>query len=131
MATMTSPDNVHKELPIAELSPEIEDVAFKYIEAVVTLVWPYSSSERTFSLLLADHDFRLRSSKGQVRVNFRGPSATELARTRVGIGDSLRLSLKGCKWGQNIQDVATPGKRVSWDLLYETVLEAEVSPNQG
>ncbi|KAL9622490.1 MAG: hypothetical protein Q9160_003166 [Pyrenula sp. 1 TL-2023] len=128
MARMTTLDKLLKELPIAELSPEIEDVATKCIEAVVTLVWPYSSSERTFSLLLAAHDFRLRSSKGQVRVNFRGSSAAELARTRIGIGDSLRLSLKGCKWGQNVQDVATPGKRVGWDLLYETVLEAEINP---
>lgn len=120
-------DTTSEKVPIAALSPEIEDPALKHIEAVVTLVWPYSSSERTFSLLLASHDFRLRNAKGQIRANFAGPSAVELARTHVGIGDTLRLSLKGCRWGQNVQDIATPGKCVDWDMQYDALLEAEVS----
>ncbi|KAL9110764.1 MAG: hypothetical protein Q9227_004756 [Pyrenula ochraceoflavens] len=113
-------------IPISRLSPGLYEHEEQHIAAIVTLLWPYSSSHRTFSLLLAEDDFRLRNSKGQVRVHFLGPTAKALAETRVGIGDRVKLDLRGCKFVQNVEDVSTPGKRLEWDLQYDKTLHAEV-----
>jgi hypothetical protein len=102
---------------IAELHPELSARDSKQFRAAVTLIWPYSSSQREFALLLAEPEFRLRRKKGQVRARFSGSSARALATTGVGIGDEVVLSLKGAHF---IQDgsVSTPGKSIDWELEY-------------
>ena len=90
-----------------------------HIEAVVALVWPYSSSTRTLSLLLAEPDIRLRKRKGQVKVSFRGASAEAVAKSQVGIGDTIQLALEGAQWIHSTEDVSTPGKKIEWDLVFE------------
>lgn len=113
-------------IPISELSPEREDISTKSVHAVVTLVWPYSSSSQSLSLLLAEPDFRLRRSQGQVKVNFHGTSAQEVAQTHVGIGDEVHLSLKGVRWTDTQGPLATPGRNVSWDINFENHVTLEV-----
>lgn len=113
-------------MPIAQLSPGQEDISAKSVHAVVTLVWPYSSSSKTLSLLLAEPDFRLRRSQGQVKVNFHGPSAQEVAQTHVGIGDEVQLSLEGVAWTSNQTPLTTPGRNVAWDLNFERHVSLEV-----
>jgi hypothetical protein len=102
---------------IAELHPELSARDSKQFKAAVTLIWPYSSSQREFALLLAEPEFRLRRKKGQVRARFSGSSARALATTGVGIGDEVVLSLRGAQF---IQDgsVSTPGKSIDWELEY-------------
>ncbi|KAJ9365134.1 hypothetical protein C8Q69DRAFT_516471 [Paecilomyces variotii] len=114
-------------IPISELSPEREDISTKSVHAVVTLVWPYSSSSQSLSLLLAEPDFRLRRSQGQVKVNFHGTSAQEVAQTHVGIGDEVHLSLKGVRWTDTQGPLATPGRNVSWDINFENHVTLEIS----
>ena len=105
-------------IPIARLAPE--GVAAGHIEAVIALVWPYSSSTRTLSLLLAEPDIRLRKRNGQVKATFHGHAAQEVARTRAGIGDLVHLALEGAEWVQAGETISTPGKNIAWDLVYET-----------
>lgn len=113
-------------IPISELSPDRDDISTKSVHAVVTLVWPYSSSSQSLSLLLAEPDFRLRRSQGQVKVNFHGISAQEVAQTHVGIGDEVRLSLEGVRWTDTQGPSATPGRNVSWDINFENSVSLEV-----
>lgn len=115
-------------ISIAVLRPDVDAPESKQIKAVVTLIWPYSSSQRQFALLLAEPDLRLRRRKGQVRVRFSSTSARALATTGVGIGDEVVLSLHGAQF---VQDgaVSTPGKSVDWELAYKQTLAVSVRRN--
>ncbi|KAF2677651.1 hypothetical protein K458DRAFT_377953 [Lentithecium fluviatile CBS 122367] len=113
---------------IAELTPELPALNSKHFRAVVALIWPYSSSARQFALLLGDPDFRRRRQNGQVRVRFLGSSAKAIARTGVGIGDEVVLSLHGAQFVQD-GSVSTPGKSIDWELSYTQTLSAQVIRN--
>lgn len=110
---------------ISALRPDLNALEAKQIKAVVTLIWPYSSSQRQFALLLAEPDFRLRRKKGQVRTRFASTSARALATTGVGIGDEVVLSLQGAQF---LQDgaVSTPGKSIDWELVYRQTIAVSV-----
>ncbi|KAF2179889.1 hypothetical protein K469DRAFT_797835 [Zopfia rhizophila CBS 207.26] len=114
-------------IPIAELTPELPSLESKQFKAVVTLLWPYSSSTRQCALLLAEPDFRLRRKKGQVRVRFSGPSAKALATTGIGIGDEVTLGLCGAQFVQEDREVRTPGKSIDWELSFTQRLVVEIS----
>jgi hypothetical protein len=119
-------DTVH----IAELSPELPARQLKQFKAAVTLIWPYSSSQREFALLLSEPDFRLRRKKGQVRARFTGSSARALATTGVGIGDEVVLSLRGAQFVQE-GTVSTPGKSIDWELEYTQTVVVHIFRNGG
>ncbi len=111
---------------IADLSP-VPANSSSHILANVALVWPYSSSTGTLALLLADPDIRARKARGQVKVVFRDGSAREVARTKVGIGDTIRLALVGCEWEETGETVSTPGKKIDWDLEFKSRVIIQVS----
>lgn len=113
-------------ISIPRLSPDLEDASQYSVQAVVTLVWPFSSSNRLFSLLLAEPDFRLRNQNGQIRVTFCGRCAEEVARTKIGIGDTITLSLQGAQWSENQQIQSTPGKSLIWELQFKNRIKFEV-----
>ena len=113
-------------ISIPRLSPDLEDASQYSVQAVVTLVWPFSSSNRLFSLLLAEPDFRLRNQNGQIRVTFCGRCAEEVACTKVGIGDTVTLSLQGAQWSENQQIQSTPGKSLIWELQFKNRIKFEV-----
>ncbi|OAX85399.1 hypothetical protein ACJ72_00210 [Emergomyces africanus] len=115
--------------PLAHLSPSLDDCEDRHIRAVVILLWPYSSCTKQFSLLLAEPDFRLRDRKGQVRVSFRDASAEAIAKSQVGIGDTVVLSLGGAEWQNNDAEISTPGKGVDWDITFSSRLLLEVYRN--
>lgn len=117
-------------LPIAVLTPELANLESKEFRAIVTLIWPFSSSTRQCALLLAETDFRLRRNKGQVRVRFTGPSARAIAETGVGIGDEVIIGLRGAQFVQEEADVRTPGKSIDWELSYSQTLIAQVRKPQ-
>lgn len=114
--------------PIADLSPALHSFSTKWFQAVVTLIWPYSSSTGTLTVLLAEPDFRLRRAKGQVRVKLTGSSAKSVAEAGIGSGDELKLSLLGAEFVQD--DTAahgrTPGKGIDWELAYTERLYVQV-----
>jgi hypothetical protein len=114
-------DTIH----IAELHPELPARDTKHFKAAVTLIWPWSSSQRQFALLLAEPDFRLRRKKGQVRARFSGSSAKALATTGVGIGDVVILSLRGAQFVQE-DIVSTPGRSIDWELQYTQTVAVQV-----
>jgi hypothetical protein len=118
----TSPQNSRfsnsTRVPISQLGLASDAQVARHIRAVVALVWPYSSSTRALSLLLAEPDVRLRKRKGQVKVTFYGPSAEAVAKGRIGIGDTVQLGLEGAQWIQSSDEVATPGKKIEWDLAF-------------
>lgn len=104
-------------IPIAQLTPD-SAASSSYLVANVVLVWPYSSSTDSLALLLADPDIRLRKHRGQAKVVFRDGAAREIAKTKVGIGDTVKLSLLGCDWKETSETVSTPGKKIDWDLEF-------------
>lgn len=106
-------------LPISDLSPSVDILSAPSIRAVITLVWPYSSSTRSFAFVLAEEDVRLRRSKGQVRVVLHGSSAKAVAGSRLGIGDLVVLRLNGVEWKKHDENVRTPGKSLDWDLEFQ------------
>src|SRR5690242_14403618 len=114
-----------EQVPIAALRPDLDALDSKQIKAVVTLIWPYSSSQRQFALLLAEPDFRLRRRNGQVRARFSSTSARALAATGVGIGDEVVLSLHGAQFVQH-DAVSTPGKSIDWELVYTQTVAISV-----
>lgn len=113
-------------VPIAQLSPTLEQQEEKGINAAVTLVWPYSSTTKSLSLLLAEPDFRLRRSHGQVKAIFHGRVAEEVASSQVGIGDIVHLSLKGANFVSNDTVTQTPGRHVPWDVHFTNGLSLGV-----
>ncbi|KAF1954095.1 hypothetical protein CC80DRAFT_127859 [Byssothecium circinans] len=115
-------------IPIAELTPELPDLDSKQFRAVVTLIWPWSSSVRQFALLLAEPEFRLRRRNGQVRARFSGSSARALASTGVGIGDEVVLSLRGASFMRE-GTVSTPGKSIDYELEYTQTVRVEIRRN--
>lgn len=113
-------------IPIARLSPDVDRLQHSSIRAVVTLLWPYSSFTKSLTLLLAEPDFRLRRSNGQVKVFFHGDVAEEVARTHIGIGDTVNLNLAGSRLAKNDVVTQTPGKGVSWDVHFDASAFLEV-----
>ncbi|KAI9037049.1 uncharacterized protein KD926_000916 [Aspergillus affinis] len=114
-------------IPIAQLSPTADNLQGSAIHAVVALLWPYSSSTKSLSLLLSEPDFRLRRSNGQVKVIFHGPVAEEVAKSKIGIGDDVCLDLAGSRLASNQAAVQTPGKCVAWDVHFDDRVLLEVS----
>ena len=106
------------QIPIAELSSDTPQSAERSIQAVVTLIWPYSASSNTLTVLLAEPDFRLRRKRGQIRVQFTGPSAHAVARAHLVSGNEVELSLQGVQWVQKEQTVRTPGNTVDCEALF-------------
>ncbi|KAE8553259.1 hypothetical protein EYB25_004641 [Talaromyces marneffei] len=123
------PDQSATLLSIPQLSPDLKDASRYSVQAVVTLVWPFSSSNRLFSLLLSEPDFRLRNQNGQIRVTFCGCCAEEVARTKVGIGDTVTLSLQGAQWTENQKIQSTPGKSLGWELQFKNQVKLKATRN--
>ena len=111
------------------LGQPTEPEAAPYIEAVVSLVWPYSSKEGLLSLLLAEPDVRLRSAKGQLKVTFQGAGARQVAKSQLGIGDIVLLRIDHAEWKDTGDAVLTPGKKVQWDLHFKSRVVLEVRRN--
>ncbi|OKP01019.1 hypothetical protein PENSUB_7600 [Penicillium subrubescens] len=111
--------------PIAHLSPTLELPENKCIYATVSLIWPYSSSTKSLGLLLAEPDFRLRRSNGQVKAVFHGRVAESVAEQHVGIGDTVCLSLKYSSFVPNDAVSQTPGRNIAWDVHFERGLTLE------
>lgn len=111
---------------ITELTPAFTDPASKSIDGVVSLLWPYSSSTRRTSLLLADLDSRVRKAKGQTKITFCGRSAVAVAESHLGIGDTIYLSLEGARFKEAGYDVPNLGKRADCDLEFEDEVLLEV-----
>lgn len=119
-------------IPISQLSPAAEHLTEHSIHAVISLVWPYSSSTKSLGFLLSEPDPRLRLLNGQVKADFHGPVAERIAQTRLGIGDEVALGLEGSRLVDN-QDVSQPpGRRVAWDVHFDSrvFLEVLVFPNR-
>jgi len=112
-------------IPIAQLTPLLASPASRSIKAVVTLTWPYSSATGSVAFLLSEPDFRLRRTRGQVRVQFSGSSATALAKSGIASGDQVTLSLDGVEW---VHDEATkaPGRGVEFELKFTERLALQV-----
>ncbi|KAI4279222.1 MAG: hypothetical protein LQ337_000457 [Flavoplaca oasis] len=104
-------------IAIAQLDPSATAPGRK-VRGIVTLIWPYSVSNQTFSILLAEPDFRLRRQRGQVRVQFRGSSAKALARCDVQSGDYIDLTLSHVQWEKEGSASGTPGRGIEWELRF-------------
>ncbi|KAK5080633.1 hypothetical protein LTR24_008469 [Lithohypha guttulata] len=136
MATSSENEEAHAALSnstrihIAHLNPACpsED---KHIEADVVLVWPYSSGTQELSLLLAERDVSLRKVMGQVKATFHAAVAREVARSKPGIGDSVRLSLRDVELVQEQNEVHTPGRKAAFTLHSFRAVLLELFTTEG
>ncbi|KAF7720214.1 Uncharacterized protein PECH_008562 [Penicillium ucsense] len=113
--------------PIAQLAPTLDDLDNRCIVATVSLIWPYSSFQKCLSLLLAEPDSRLRWPNGQVKAIFHGRVAENVAERRVGIGETVCLSLKHGRLVSKENASQTPQKGVPWDLHFDDGVMLEVN----
>ena len=115
-----------KHIPIAQLNPDLDAPATRSIKAIVTLTWPYSSATGSVAFLLSEPDFRLRRSRGQVRVRFSGSSAKIVADSGIASGDEVLLSLEGVEWISDDTTVVTPGRGIECELRFTERLLLQV-----
>jgi hypothetical protein len=118
-------ENSHR-VRIGDLSHSVVDDS-AYVEAQIALVWPYSSSTRQYAFLLSETDTRPLKSGRQLKVILHNGAARAVQNTRVGIGDRIRLSLRGAVPAEAHDKDATPGRRYGWDLEYRDTIVLEVS----
>ncbi|KAM3556106.1 hypothetical protein MY1884_005245 [Beauveria asiatica] len=104
--------------PIAQLDPGLSDRDTRVIDGVVTIIWPYSIVTRSAAFILAEHDFRLRHARGQLRIEFHGNLGQKLADAGVGGGDGLRISLEGAEWEEHKSQTRVPGTILEWQLKF-------------
>ena len=114
-------------IPIVQLAPALSSPSTRCIRAVVTLIWPYSSSTSILKVLLAEPDFRLRRTRGQVRVQFSGSSARSVFEAGIGSGDEVLLSLDGVDWTKDESAGQTPGRSIDWELKFSERLVLKVT----
>jgi hypothetical protein len=117
-------------IPIQDLDISVSPPDNRTIHAVVTLLWPYSSSTRQCALLLSERDFRLRARGGQIRVKFSGLAARAVADGRPGIGDEVVLELGSSEWvkDEGGAPIRVPGKSVG-ELHFERGVRMTVKKN--
>jgi hypothetical protein len=113
-------------IPIAQLTPTLAELSSRTFKAIVTLTWPYSSATGSVAFLLAEPDFRLRRSKGQVRVQFSGSSAKSVAKSGIASGDEVWLCLDGAEWLHDQAAFSTPGNGLEFELKYTERLLLQV-----
>ncbi|OAA75782.1 Nucleic acid-binding, OB-fold-like protein [Akanthomyces lecanii RCEF 1005] len=104
--------------PIAQLKPELVDRESRVIDGVVTITWPYSIVTHSAAFILAEHDFRLRHARGQLRLEFHGQVGQKLADAGIGGGDALRISLEGAEWEAHKSQTRVPGTILEWQLKF-------------
>jgi hypothetical protein len=112
--------------PIAQLGPDLPDQQTRVVRGQVTITWPFNSVKKSLALLIAEPDVRLRRNKGQIRVEFHGPSATALSSNEIGAGDELLFSLDGAEWSKDASPGRIPGARVEWQLKFTQRLLLQV-----
>jgi hypothetical protein len=117
-------------IPIAQLTPLLVAPSTRSVKAIVTLTWPYSSATGSVAFLLAEPDFRLRRTRGQVRAQFSGSSAKAVAKSGIASGDEVILSLDGVEWVEDEAPFATPGRGLEYDLKFTERLLLQVSPQR-
>ncbi|OTA92620.1 hypothetical protein M434DRAFT_396286 [Hypoxylon sp. CO27-5] len=113
---------------IADLSPELSDPASRAVRGVVTITWPYSSVKGTFAFILAEPDYRLRRSKGQVRINLTGASAKAAGESGLSSSDEVLVSLDGAEWvpEEVKKRQSLPGSGIDWQLKFSDKLLLQI-----
>ncbi|KAI0840094.1 hypothetical protein F5Y06DRAFT_263623 [Hypoxylon sp. FL0890] len=113
---------------IADLGPELSDPASRAVRGVVTITWPYSSVNGTFAFILAEPDYRLRRSKGQVRINLSGTSAKAAGESGLSSNDEVLVNLDGVEWVHEVKKrQSLPGSGIDWQLNFSNKLLLQVT----
>ena len=121
----------HTRVHIADIDhDDARSIEDKFLEAVVILVWPYSTRTQEAGFLVAEKDVLLRKTKGQVKITFYGSCAREIAKLKAGVGDTLRISLRAAHLVEEKDEISTPGKKAGFAIRYRDVVDVEVS-NSG
>ena len=113
-----------KQVLLASLAPGASDSEPKFLVAIISLLWPFSPSSSSLSVLASEEDFRLRKNRGQVRINFKGLPASAVDRTKLQIGDRVIISLEGAEF-QPLDDATE--RDVPWIVVYSTRLAMKVT----
>lgn len=126
----TAPETLNESLRIhvADIRDNLisSDTSNKHIEAAVQLVWPFSSTNSQLSLLLIEKDVSFRETAAQLRVTFHDACAKEVAKSRIGIGDIVKLDLKDGLLENQHEELSTPGKKTGFDLHFRKHVHIQV-----
>ncbi|RPB03550.1 hypothetical protein L873DRAFT_1669908 [Choiromyces venosus 120613-1] len=117
-----------KQVPLASLAPGAPDNEPEFLVAIISLLWPFSSSSSSLSVLASEEDFRLRKNRGQVRINFKGLAASAVDQTKLQIGDRVIISLEGAEF-QPLEDATE--RDVPWVMVYSSRLAMKVNTASG
>lgn len=119
--------------PIAQLRPDIEDASSRVVDGVVTITWPYSIVTKSMAFILAEHDFRLRRERGQLRIELHGAAAQALASSSIGGGDEVRVSLDGAVWEEHQAATRLPAGTLAWQYTFSNrlLLHVRRAQDQG
>ncbi|PWW72750.1 hypothetical protein C7212DRAFT_285780 [Tuber magnatum] len=117
-----------KQVPLASLAPGTSDNEPGSLVAIISLLWPFSPSSSSLSILASEKDFRLRKNRGQVRVNFKGLAASAVDQAKLQIGDRVVISLEGAEF-QPLDDATE--RDVPWVVVYSTRLAMKVKTTSG
>lgn len=121
----------HTRVHIADIDQgDARSIEGKFVEAVIILVWPYSTLTQEAGFLVAEKDVLLRKTKGQVKITFYGLCAREIAKLKAGVGDTLRTSLRAAHLIEEQDEISTPGKKPGFAIRYQDAVDVEVS-NSG
>ncbi|KAI1138852.1 hypothetical protein F5Y05DRAFT_382610 [Hypoxylon sp. FL0543] len=114
---------------IADLDPGLSDPAARAVRGVVTITWPYNSVKGTFAFILAEPDYRLRRSRGQVRINLSGASAKAASESGLSSSDEVLVSLDGVEWVHEEvkKRQSLPGAGIDWQLNFSDKLRLQVT----
>ena len=131
VATSTFPPSERVRIADLEQAHVTAAIAGKYVEATISLVWPYSSSTRKFSVLLSEYDSGSFKTRRQVKVTFHNGAAKAAQESKIGIGDTIRLSLEASELTKRLDEISTPGKRLENDVEFRRQLTLEMSPGKA
>jgi|SRR5271167_3815377 len=97
-------------LELSDVSPT-NVTSTSLLHGIITIKWPYSSSQQKLTFLLADPDPRKRASGGQVKITLIGPAAEILDETES--GDRLSIAPRN-----NAIVETDDSRRIKWHITF-------------
>jgi hypothetical protein len=115
LSNSTSPMSSTEDFPavhiaLAQVSSSTVLTSDTALDGVITIKWPYLSTQQKLTFLLADPDPRKRASGGQLKVSVRGPAAEFL--NSVDNGEAISV------WASKSVVEPEEGK-VKWHVYFD------------
>lgn len=111
-------------IPISAVN-ENTNLQSSFINGVVSLLWPYSSSRHEFSILLGEEDILERINRGQIKLTFLGRAIGKALESKMQIGDIVKVSLAGSNITAN-DDLSKSESDSDWKCVWDSTVLIQV-----